>query len=69
MTLTDVLPWFASSGVTGIIALVFLKLHQSAVRAHERRADAWQKIAEEREKQLMHILMAVKEGKERTTVS
>jgi hypothetical protein len=65
MTFGDILPWLTSGGVTGVIALVFLRLHQSAIRAHEKRADGWERIAKEREAQLMHILMAVKEGQER----
>jgi len=65
LTLQEFAPWLASGGVTGVIAVTFLKLHQSAVRAHEKRADGWQKIAEERERQLMHILTAVQEAKDK----
>lgn len=66
MTAADVLPWLAQGGGLGIVAWVGVVLHRSAIRAHERRADDWKASAElhstradERSRQLMHVLAAV----------
>jgi hypothetical protein len=66
--MSDLLPFFAQTGVFGVVSLVFYWLHRDAVRTHEQRAEDWkatardwQATAEERERQLAHILNAVKE--------
>lgn len=66
--LTELLPFFASGGVSGAILLVGYMLHRDAVRTHEQRAadwrataQDWKRIAEERERQISHIIGAVKE--------
>lgn len=62
----ELLPWLAQGGVVGILAWVGVMLHRSAIRAHERRADDWHTAADlqaaradERSRQLMHVLAAV----------
>lgn len=66
MTLADLLPLFAQSGVFGVMAFFAYRLHRSAVMAHERRATEWYETwkaeraySVERERQLAHILAAV----------
>ena len=66
MTLTDLLPLFAQTGVFGVIAWVGVSLHRSAIRAHQERvadwkaaAGEWRALALERERQLNHIVTAV----------
>ena len=67
MTLTQLLPLFAQTGLTGVLAWVLYRLHRSAVEAHKARADDWkaaavaaQARADMRDQQLAHILSAVK---------
>lgn len=66
MTAADLVPWLAQGGVVGIIAWVGVMLHRSAIRAHQQRADDWHASsdlhaarADERSRQLMHVLAAV----------
>jgi hypothetical protein len=68
MTLPDLVPLFAQTGVFGVLSYVMYLLHRDAVRTHERRAEdwrasaaEWKAIAMERDRQLAHILGAVKE--------
>lgn len=66
MTAADLVPWLAQGGVVGIIAWAGVVLHRSAIRAHQQRADDWRASsdlhearADERSRQLMHVLAAV----------
>jgi hypothetical protein len=66
VTAADLVPWLAQGGVVGILAWVGVMLHRSAIRAHEQRADDWHASsdlhsarADERSRQLMHVLAAV----------
>jgi hypothetical protein len=66
MSIADLVPWLAQGGVVAILAWVGVMLHRSAIRAHQQRADDWhassdlhQKRADERGRQLMHVLAAV----------
>lgn len=61
-------PWLAQSGVTGVIAWVFYRLHLAAVSAERRRADDWRaaweaadKRANLREEQISKLLSRAKE--------
>jgi hypothetical protein len=69
MGLAELLPLFAQSGVFGLVTLVAYWLHRDAVRAHDQRADDWKAAyerevdrADERERQLEHILTAVRQA-------
>jgi hypothetical protein len=65
----ELLPFFAQSGVFGLVMLVAYWLHRDAVRAHDQRATDWKTAyerevarADERERQLEHILTAVRQA-------
>lgn len=68
MNLTELLPFFAQSGVFGFLGWVMYLLHRDAVRTHEQRAADWKATAadwkataEERDRQIAHIISAVKQ--------
>lgn len=74
MNLVDLLPLFAQSGVMGLIALVATLWHRDAIRVHDQRAKDWRAVAEqaqaradERDRQLIHLLSAVKDTTAPTT--
>jgi hypothetical protein len=61
------LPYFAPSGVFGLIVWWIRHTHQDAIRAHDQRASEWMaahdKLMAENQQlvaQLMHIASAVK---------
>jgi hypothetical protein len=66
VTLTQLLPLFAQTGLTGALAWLFYRLHRSAMEAERRRADDWRLAAKEwkalalaRDAQFTHVLSAV----------
>lgn len=65
--LETLLPFFAQSGVFGLIVWLIRNTHRDAIQAHKDRADDWRAAAKAHEaraddlqKQLVHILGAVK---------
>jgi hypothetical protein len=63
----DLLPFVTQAGVVGVLAWVAYRLHLDAVRAERGRADDWRAAAQreaaradERDRQLAHILDAVR---------
>jgi hypothetical protein len=71
MSLPDLLPLFAQSGAVGILGWIMYLLHRDAVRSHDQRASDWKAAYEremargdERERQLQHIITAVKQATE-----
>lgn len=67
MPLETLLPIFAQTGVFGGIIWWIRAAHRDAIQAHEKRADDWKIAAKAHEaraddlqKQLLHILGAVK---------
>lgn len=59
-------PLFAQTGIIGLVALIFYWLHRDAIASERRRADDWrlaaqaaQARADERDRQLAHVLAAV----------
>ena len=64
MSWSELAPWLTAPGV-GALAYVFLTLHRSAIAAHREARDGWKALALEREKQLMEILGAVREAKDK----
>ena len=69
MSLPDLLPLFAQTGVFGVLSYFMYLLHRDAVRSHDQRAADWKAAyerevarADEREQQLAHILTAVRQA-------
>lgn len=67
MTLPELVPLFAQTGALGVFAWILYRFFRVAVDAHIKRADDWEKAAaraearaDERDRQLAHILSAVK---------
>lgn len=65
--LQTLVPFFLQSGVFGLIVWWIRHTHRDAIRAHDQRATEWRNAFEEEsarnddlQKQLMHILGAVK---------
>lgn len=65
--LETLLPFLAQSGVFGLIVWWIRNTHNDAIQAHEKRASDWKAAAESHaaraddlQKQLIHILGAVK---------
>jgi hypothetical protein len=67
MSLQEALPFLLQYGGLGAFAWVLALFYRSAIDAHKRAADTWEKVAAEanrradlRDAQLLHILGAVK---------
>jgi hypothetical protein len=67
MGLTELLPIFAQTGVLGVFAWILYRFFRTAVDAHAKRADAWEKAwaaeverSAVRDAQVQHILAAVR---------
>lgn len=67
MTWSELLPFFAQTGVFGVVAVVAYYLHRDSVRAHDKRATEWKsayeaatKRADEADRQRNEIIDAVK---------
>jgi hypothetical protein len=61
---SDIAPWLTAPGA-GLLAYVFLRLHNSAISAYRDVASQWRQLALEREKQLMHVMNAVQDVKDK----
>jgi hypothetical protein len=67
VSLPQLLPLFAQTGVLGVFAWVLYRFFRSAVDAHAKTAEAWQKAwaaeverSNVRDAQVQHILDAVR---------